>query len=188
MKTRYLLLAALVATTLTIATSRADNRNITFKAEPLFVTETFAGFPQIQFFLHVDTNGDGSEDLLITETSNFFQWDMKPSVPSCFSSGFTDCQLFISFGTTVWDFGNGNFLYGDFTSKHTRFNEEFDHDHDPTTDPVFVTSIQEIHTFIGGTWNGEPVTGGKANLIVSSAGFFTLELFDGHTNGVIELQ
>jgi uncharacterized protein YcfJ len=62
------------------------------------------------------------------------------------------------------------------------------HKRNPATDPIFVTSIQAIHIFTGGTWDGEDVTGGKANLIVSSAGFFTGEFFGGHINGVIKLQ
>ena len=188
MKTLYILVTAFVAATLMIATSHADNRNITFQAEPLLATQNTVPFPLSEFVFHVDTNGDGSADLFIIETSNSFEFDMKPSVERCFSSGFANCQLFKSFGTSVWDFGNGNILYGDFKEKQTRFNEEFDHDHNPATDPIFVTSIQATHTFTGGTWDGEDVTGGKANLIVSSAGFFTGELFDGHTNGVIKLQ
>jgi hypothetical protein len=189
MKTLYILVTAFVAATLMIATSHADNRNITFQAEPLLATQNIEVEPPLsQFVFHVDTNGDGSADLFITETSYFFEFDMKPSVERCFSSGFADCQLFKSFGLSEWDFGNGNILYGDFKEKHTRFNEEFDHDHNSATDPIFVTSIQATHTFVGGTWDGELVTGGKANLIVSSSGFFTGELFDGHTNGVIKLQ
>jgi hypothetical protein len=188
MKTLYILVTAVVAATLMIATSHADNRNITFQAKPLLATPSPIEPPYSQFVFHVDTNGDGSADLFITETSNSEDFDMKPSVERCFLSGFLDCQLFISFGISRWDFGNGNFLIGDFIEKHTRFNEEFDHDHNPATDPIFVTSIQAIHTFTGGTWDGEDVTGGKANLIVSSAGFFTGEFFDGHTNGVIKLQ
>ena len=188
MKTLSILVTAFVVATLMIATSRADNRNITFQAEPLLAIQNPVPFPLSQFVFHVDTNGDGSADLFITETSDSFEFDMKPSVERCFSSGFADCQLFKSFGISEWNFGNGNVLIGEFKEKHTRFNEEFDHDHNPATDPIFVTSIQATHTFIGGTWDGEPVTGGKANLIVSSAGFFTGELFDGHTNGVIKLQ
>jgi len=188
MKTLCILVTAFVAATLMIGTSRADNRNITFRAVPLLAIPNPVIPPESQFVFHVDTNGDGLADLFITETSYFFDFDMKPSVERCFGSGFSDCQLFISFGISEWDFGNGNFLYGEFKEKHTRFNEEFDHDHNSATDPIFVTSIQAIHTFEGGTWDGEPVTGGKANLIVSSAGFFTGELFDGHTNVVIELQ
>jgi hypothetical protein len=188
MKTLYILVTAFVAATLMATTSRADNRNITFQAEPLLATQNVVPFPYSEFVFHVDTNGDGSADLFITETSNSFEFDMKPSVERCFSSFFMDCQLFISFGISEWDFGNGNILYGEFKEKHTRFNEEFDHDHNPATDPIFVTSIQATHTFTGGTWDGEDVTGGKANLIVSLSGFFTGELFDGHTNGVIKLQ
>jgi len=188
MKTLYILVTAFVVAILMIATSHADNRNITFQAEPLLATQNPVPFPLSQFVFHVDTNGDGLADLFITETSDSFEFDMKPSVERCFSSFFADCQLFKSFGISEWNFGNGNFLYGEFKEKHTRFNEEFDHDHDPTTAPIFVTSIQATHTFTGGTWDGEPVTGGRANLIISSAGFFTGELFDGHTNGVIELQ
>lgn len=188
MKTLSMLVIALVAATLMVATSQADNRNITFKAKPLLAVQTPVPFPLSQFVFHVDTDGDGAADLFITETSNFADFDAKPSVDRCFSSFFTDCHLLIVTGNSEWDFGNGNILYGEFKEKFTRFNEEFDHDHDPTTAPLFVTAIQETHTFTGGTWNGELVTGGKANLIVSSAGFFTGELFDGHTNGVIELQ
>ena len=188
MKNLYISIIVFFAATLMIATSHADNRSITFQAEPLLATQNLVPFPLSQFVFHVDTNGDGSADLFITETSNFLEFEMKPSVDSCFSSGFMDCQLFISYGVSMWDFGNGNILYGEFTEKHTRFIEEFDHDHDPATDPLFVTSIQATHTFTGGTWDGEDVTGGKANLIVSLAGFFTGELFDGHTNGVIKLQ
>jgi hypothetical protein len=188
MKTLSILITAFVAAILMAATSHADNRNITFQAKPLLATQNPVPFPLSQFVFHVDTDGDGSADLYITETSNVFEFDMKPSVDRCFSSLFADCQLFISFGTAVWDFGNGNVLIGEFKEKHTRFNEEFDHDHNPATDPIFVTAIQATHTLTGGTWNGEDVTGGKANLIVSSAGFFTGELFDGHTNAVIALE
>ena len=188
MKNLYILVTALVAATLMITTSYADNRSITFQAEPLLATQNVVPFPLSQYVFHVDTNGDGLADLFITETSNFLEFEMKPSVDSCFSSGFLDCQLLTHFGVSMWDFGNGNILYGEFTEKHTRFIEEFDHDHDPATDPLFVTSIQATHTFTGGTWDGKDVTGGKANLIVSLAGFFTMELFDGHTNGVIKLQ
>ena len=188
MKILCILVTAFVAAILIATTSHADNRSITFQAKPLVAIPNPVPPPLSQFVFHVDTDGDGGADLFITETSNFADFDMKPSVDRCFSSFFTDCQLFITTGISEWDFGNGNFLYGEFEEKHTRFNEEFDHDHDPTTAPLFVTSIQATHTFIGGTWNGELVTGGKANLIVSSAGFFTGELFDGHTNGVIKLQ
>ena len=110
MKTLYILVTAVVAATLMIATSHADNRNITFQAEPLLATQNLVPFPLSQFVFHVDTNGDGSADLFITETSNSFEFDMKPSVERCFSSDFVDCQLFISFGISEWDFGNGNFF------------------------------------------------------------------------------
>jgi len=188
MKTLSLVAIAIVAATLMATTSRADNGNITFQATPLLATQNTVPPPLSQFVFHVDTDGDGAADLFITETSSALDFDMKPSVDRCFSSFFTDCHLFITTGISEWDFGDGNFLYGEFIEKHTRFNEEFDHDHDPTTAPMFITSIQATHTIMGGTWNGEFVTGGKANLIVSSAGFFTGELFDGHTNGVIQLQ
>ena len=72
MKTLYILVTAFVAATLMIATSRADNRNITFQAEPLLATQNLVPFPLSQFVFHVDTNGDGSADLFITETSNSF--------------------------------------------------------------------------------------------------------------------
>lgn len=188
MKTLYVFCYCFLAATSISTMSHADDRNITFQAKPLLATQNPVPLPLSQFVFHVDTNADGSADLFITETSNIIDFDMKPSVDRCFSSLFIDCHLFITTGVSEWDFGNGNVLYGEFKEKHTRFNEEFDHDHDPTTPPIFVTSIQAVHIFTGGMWNGAPVTGGKANLIVSSAGFFTGELFDGHTNGVIELQ